>query len=171
LNQNISIFIIYEDLTYDKFTLDLYNKLLINDEKEINIYIIDYIKLIKNHGNKQKVNWKLLNDHFEEDELGKFCYLQIDGNNINLNNNFYNFQIIIKYYYEDKMDEINYVNCRGFKCRRIFPKCRERYCEGCFGNISEMFIDDYKTIDRNFVTPENLIQLDIMDLLIEYGMD
>jgi hypothetical protein len=35
----------------------------------------------------------------------------------------------------------------------------------------QMFIDDYKTIDRNFVTAENLIQLDIMDLLIEYGMD
>ena len=30
---------------------------------------------------------------------------------------------------------------------------------------------DYKTIDRRFVTAENLIQLDIMDLLIEYGMD
>ena len=35
----------------------------------------------------------------------------------------------------------------------------------------QMFVDDYKTIDRNFVTAENLIQLDIMDLLIEYGMD
>ena len=35
----------------------------------------------------------------------------------------------------------------------------------------QMFIDDYKTIDRRFVTAENLIQLDIMDLLIEYGMD
>lgn len=35
----------------------------------------------------------------------------------------------------------------------------------------QMFVDDYKTIDRRFVTAENLIQLDIMDLLIEYGMD
>jgi hypothetical protein len=35
----------------------------------------------------------------------------------------------------------------------------------------QIFVDDYKTIDRNFVTAENLIQLDIMDLLIEYGMD
>ena len=35
----------------------------------------------------------------------------------------------------------------------------------------QMFVDDYKTIDRNYVTAENLIQLDIMDLLIEYGMD
>lgn len=35
----------------------------------------------------------------------------------------------------------------------------------------QLFIDDYKTIDRRFVTAENLIQLDIMDLLIEYGMD
>jgi hypothetical protein len=35
----------------------------------------------------------------------------------------------------------------------------------------QMFVDDYKTIDIKFVTAENLIQLDIMDLLIEYGMD
>jgi hypothetical protein len=35
----------------------------------------------------------------------------------------------------------------------------------------QMFVDDYKTIDMSFVTAENLIQLDIMDLLIEYGMD
>ena len=35
----------------------------------------------------------------------------------------------------------------------------------------QLFIDDYKAIDKNFVTAENLIQLDIMDLLIEYGMD
>ena len=38
-------------------------------------------------------------------------------------------------------------------------------------NKLQMFVDDYKTIDMSFVTAENLIQLDIMDLLIEYGMD
>ena len=38
-------------------------------------------------------------------------------------------------------------------------------------NKLQMFVDDYKAIDRKFVTAENLIQLDIMDLLIEYGMD
>jgi hypothetical protein len=35
----------------------------------------------------------------------------------------------------------------------------------------QLFVDNYRLIDKRYVTGQNLIELDIMDLLIDYGMD
>ena len=151
--------IAYEDMSYSKMTLDLYNKLLINDKKELTVIIqIDYIKLLKMYGENQLCDWMLLNvklkeDDYDsitvqefqnidelEDEFGHFCYLQIDSEKINLDNTFYNFQIIIKYYYDDEIDKINIVDCKGNKCRKYLDKCKERYCESCHGELNDLYI-------------------------------
>jgi hypothetical protein len=119
---------------------------------------IDYIKLIQIYGDKQIVNWTLLDSNFQkhthdydssvlfeklmtelEDEFGNFCYLQIDGINIHLDNNFYDFQIIIKYYFGEKFNEFNEVDCSGGKCRRYFPRCRERHCSSCYGDFNYLY--------------------------------
>ena len=89
--------IIYEVVPYSEMTLDLFNKLLINDKKELTIIIqIDYIKLLKIYGNNQLCKWTLLNVNLKEvedeeityqeleyidelnDESGSFCYLLIE---------------------------------------------------------------------------------------------
>ena len=33
---------------------------------------------------------------------------------------------------------VNYVECRGNKCRNEFPNCRERYCTSCFGDLCDL---------------------------------
>jgi len=143
--------IVHEGLKYDKFTLELYNLLAESNDKQITIIVgPNIIKLFKQAKRNQLVEWKLLNINLEEcnkndeecdydeDTKSSYCFLQIDGTNIDIQGTKYDFQIIFKYYYEDRLGDIDYVDCRGKKYECSSYRCRQRYCTRCMVDIDEL---------------------------------
>jgi len=79
----------------------------------------------------------------------------------------------------NEMYDAIYVTCDLYNFKEHLDKLKNKY-----SNLKEilnnkikpmdeiqLFIDNYRLIDKRYVTGQNLIELDIMDLLIDYGMD
>jgi len=123
---------IFDDIKYENFTIELYDKIEKIDNKTINVILIDVLELIKNADPNTILEWNYsIFDKFNQNiSECEYYYLEISGE-IEIDNDKYYINFIIKYLYSWIFKKINYVQCRGNNCIINLPKCRERYCSDC----------------------------------------
>ena len=156
IKPNEGINLIFENKIYSDFSFELFNIIQESENKIINIMKFDVLDLLHLTESNTEFDWKFTS--YQPDDLEfmiydtnvrSYYYSEKEGIFINLNivsniiidDNKYYIDLDIRYFL--KVESPNEVNCHGHKCRRQYPRCKERYCESCWNEWTKMSIEEY----------------------------
>ena len=167
----VDIKIIYKDVIFNDFSVELYNILNKYEIKIIKIIFIDIFDNLPDLLNDNTlVEWSIIvdiniyvpelfnknDDGIFYDEIGKFCYLLIEYEDDDNSLTF-----ITKYYFEWIYKQIEYYNCGDMKCDKTKIVCKEKYCKTCYNSLND--IENILIICFRHIKKENNTFIELFD--------